>query len=651
MTHIVTAARLSTYLYLTVAAVLFSFIGAGINTVSAQALSGSEFNAGRIIDDDVFYNDSAMSASGIQTFLEQKVQACDTQGTQRAYEFGRSDLTRAQYAALKGWQSPPYTCLRDYKQNTPQMEAASGLCGQLAAGTNRTSAQIISDIGKACDINPQVLLVLLQKEQSLILDTWPLQSQYKNATGFACPDTAPCDPSYGGFFYQVYHAARQFQVYKKYPNSYNYVAGRFNNVYFNPNLSGCGSSSIYIENQATAALYIYTPYQPNQAALNNLYGTGDNCSAYGNRNFWRLFSDWFGSTTGPAYAWKETSQKIYYSDSKTKEVNYEQVEQGQYVYIEYTVQNTGHVTWPKGQVLLGRNGDSPFCIKNEWSSCARATVANKNTAVAPGQSLTFGFWMKAPDTAGSYKIYWNLLIENVSWFADIGSHHNVTVVNKKPTSVISPDSDFVKIGNILTSPDGNSVLTLRPTGDLSIYYKGKPVQTIAKNVYQLRQQQDGNLVAYSKAGDVVWVRGDGAKRQVTISNDGKLTYKTTPTDPGITLTSWTIDSNPRGEALTTNTILFAGQTVFSNNNRYRLTLQNDGNLVLYGPSGAKWAVGENKGHALIQQSDGNLVLYSYQGAAVWSSNIWLANGSQTQTFIQGDGNIVTYDKYSPIWSL
>ncbi len=53
---------------------------------------------------------------------------------------------------------------------------------------------------------------------------------------------------------------------------------------------------MYIENQATAGLYIYTPYVPNQAALNNLYGTGDGCSAYGNRNFWRTFTDWFGST-------------------------------------------------------------------------------------------------------------------------------------------------------------------------------------------------------------------------------------------------------------------------------------------------------------------------------------------------------------------
>src|SRR5690606_3156716 len=25
-------------------------------------------------------------------------------------------------------------------------------------------------------------------------------------------------------------------------------------------------------------------------------GTGNSCSSYGNRNFWRIFTDWFGST-------------------------------------------------------------------------------------------------------------------------------------------------------------------------------------------------------------------------------------------------------------------------------------------------------------------------------------------------------------------
>ena len=264
-------------------------------TEEVNAANGADFNPGRIIDDDVFYNNGAMSTSQIQTFLNARVPSCDTNGSGIATEFN-SSLTRAQFAASQGWNAPPYTCLKDYRQNVPQTEAASGLCGAISAVSNQTAAQIIKSVSNACGINPQVLLVTLQKEQSLVTDIWPLTQQYTSATGFACPDTASCNPAYAGFFNQVYFAARQFKVYKQFPNNYNYRAGQTNTIYWHPDLSRCGSSSVFIQNQATAALYIYTPYRPNQAALNNLYGTGDSCSSYGNRNFWRQFTDWFGST-------------------------------------------------------------------------------------------------------------------------------------------------------------------------------------------------------------------------------------------------------------------------------------------------------------------------------------------------------------------
>jgi hypothetical protein len=57
---------------------------------------------------------------------------------------------------------------------------------------------------------------------------------------------------------------------------------------------------VRIQNQATAALYIYTPYRPNQAALNAGWGTGDSCSSYGNRNFYNFYTLWFGSTKAPS---------------------------------------------------------------------------------------------------------------------------------------------------------------------------------------------------------------------------------------------------------------------------------------------------------------------------------------------------------------
>jgi uncharacterized protein with LGFP repeats len=58
----------------------------------------------------------------------------------------------------------------------------------------------------------------------------------------------------------------------------------------------CGTASVHLTNIATASLYNYTPYVPNQAALAAGYKPGDDCSSYGNRNFWNYFTDWFGST-------------------------------------------------------------------------------------------------------------------------------------------------------------------------------------------------------------------------------------------------------------------------------------------------------------------------------------------------------------------
>lgn len=268
--------RLTTlFMALIVAVSLFS---TAYLPLQASALSGSEFQAGRIMDDSIFFNGTTMSPFQIQNFLNSKVPVCDT------------------WHAASGENVPPFTCLKDYRQDTPDRAAEPGLCSGFSAG-NKAAAQIIYEVAMSCGVNPKVLLVLLQKEQSLVTDTWPWTIQYRSATGFGCPDTAPCDAEYYGFFNQVYNAARQFKKYARDASLFNYRNSRNNFILYNPN-SSCGGSNVFITTQATAGLYNYTPYQPNQAALNNLYGTGDGCSAYGNRNFWRLYNDWFGRPTG-----------------------------------------------------------------------------------------------------------------------------------------------------------------------------------------------------------------------------------------------------------------------------------------------------------------------------------------------------------------
>jgi hypothetical protein len=251
--------------------------GVLMNIGKAQAITGADWRSGNIIDDGVFYNNNDMSVTDIQNFLNSKV-TCDTWGS-KASEYGGG--TRAQYGASKGYPAP-YTCLKDYSQD------------------GKSAAQIIKEAANTYQISTRALIVLLQKEQALVTDEWPWSVQYRSATGYGCPDTAPCDSEYYGFRNQVMKAAYQFRRYATYPSQYRYKPYQNNTIQFNPN-AGCGSSNVYIENLATAGLYNYTPYQPNQSALNNLYGTGDGCGAYGNRNFWRLFNDWFGSTFAYSY--------------------------------------------------------------------------------------------------------------------------------------------------------------------------------------------------------------------------------------------------------------------------------------------------------------------------------------------------------------
>jgi hypothetical protein len=322
-------------------------------SAKTSALDGNDFDPGRIIDDSVFYDKSSMSSSQIQSFLNAKMPNCDRNGTTSHWSGG----TRAQYGASRGYPAP-YTCLKDYSQSIPSVvNGGSDLCkGSISSGT-KTAARIIYDVARACGINPQVLIVMLQKEQSLITDSWPWTIQYNTAMGYACPDSGPnnsanCSSQYFGFFNQVYNAAKAFRRYEANPNNYNYKANRNNSILYNPNTS-CGSSNVFIQNQATASLYIYTPYQPNQAALNNLYGTGNSCSAYGNRNFWRLFNDWFGSTTGAV----KITRSLYYSPAKPVA--------GSTVAASFIVKNTSDDTVTLDSIVVaardnrGRNQDFP----------------------------------------------------------------------------------------------------------------------------------------------------------------------------------------------------------------------------------------------------------------------------------------------------
>ncbi|WP_427876674.1 hemagglutinin [Gardnerella sp. 2492-Sm] len=229
-----------------------------------QLLLHFEFNPGNIISDSQFFNDNAMSLDDVREFVRKKGANC------------------------KG-----KNCLRKAYFNTRTIPADS-LCSKYQGVSNEYSADIIYKSAKACHISQKVLLTMLQKEQHLLTDTNPKEFQYKSAMGLSCPDDANCDPKFAGFFNQVLGAARRYRYYLLHSDKYNYHPNTLNSIQYSPDKS-CGHSNVYIENTATALLYIYTPYQPNLAALEAGFGEGDSCSTYGNRNFSLIYSIWFGN--------------------------------------------------------------------------------------------------------------------------------------------------------------------------------------------------------------------------------------------------------------------------------------------------------------------------------------------------------------------
>lgn len=300
---------------------VISLLACGIYfSQSTNAIDGSYWRAGRIIDDSLFTNGYDMSTSDIQNFLNKKVPVCDTNG-QGTSDMGGIDyngdgrITRREYAKYRGYgDNYIFTCLKDFyevpKSTSGGPLPANNYGGKPIPAGAQSAAQLISNAAVKYRINPKALLIKIATESPgpLTSDDWPFEKQYTYAMGAHCPDTPQghvCDPNWGGFSLQIDEAAALLRSYLDnmeqpwWPYKKPY---QVNNILIQDvNVKNCGSTGVYIESKATAALYTYTPYQPNQAALSNMYGTGDSCSTYGNRNFWRAWNDWFGpSLTDPA---------------------------------------------------------------------------------------------------------------------------------------------------------------------------------------------------------------------------------------------------------------------------------------------------------------------------------------------------------------
>lgn len=216
------------------AIIIFLFLF--IPTTRAQEID-PQFNPNLIISDEEIMDYDSLSLSQIQSFLQNK----------------NSYLANYRTTNAHGTLKSAAEIIYDAANNNYD-------CSGVALSDNPTETEKQLKCRKISTINPKFLLVLLQKESSLIEDPSPAQARLDWATGYGCPDNWACNPYYKGFGKQINSASLQFLAYMKEPQNYSYKAGQtytFNNPY------GTISNETMIvtpANQATAALYNYTPH-------------------------------------------------------------------------------------------------------------------------------------------------------------------------------------------------------------------------------------------------------------------------------------------------------------------------------------------------------------------------------------------------------
>jgi microcompartment protein CcmK/EutM len=265
-----------------------------ISLVPVRSVSAA-FDKNILIDDVVFNDTSTMSATQIDAFLNSK-SSCISPAS------GFSSILPTGYSPSGGFQY----------------------------GGNASAGAVIATAAQVYGLNPQVLLVTLQKEQSLVTSTSCSTNTIAKAVGYGCPDSYTSNSYSGvnlytrngttytsvegicvnsaakaGFSQQVIRAAwmLKFSQQRALGNTaWAIIGGSWDN---SDDLSSCysgfmtqgtykrcpnGSATYYdgwatidgmathMDSGATAALYRYTPH------------------FHGNQNFVDRFESWFGST-------------------------------------------------------------------------------------------------------------------------------------------------------------------------------------------------------------------------------------------------------------------------------------------------------------------------------------------------------------------
>lgn len=400
------------------------FIGVLLSSLIQSPTASAAFNPNNIIDESIFGNVNSMDAAAIDRWLNTFPSSC--------------------LSTNRGFSAPEPT---GYSPN-----------GGFTFGGNVSAGTIIARAAQVYDINPQVLLATLQKEQSLIAgDAGCSVLRYTAAVGYGCPDggttynysgvnlytingstvtsvngTCVNSASKAGFSQQIIRGAwlLKFGEQRSKGNiGWAVVKGSWDNsddpksCYSGPMTQGyhqvcpggattyydgnrtIDDTPIHIDNGPTASLYWYTPH------------------FHGNQNFVKIFESYFGAVHGPTYTWQNAGLYTYTDSSRRTLANLDNLSANERIYVVLKAKNTGTATWVNSGDFPTRigtwnqpNRTNTFCDVT-WDNCSRPGKLGE-AWTSPGEVGTFAFWMKVPAnmSVSTHLEDFNLVVDNVAWF-------------------------------------------------------------------------------------------------------------------------------------------------------------------------------------------------------------------------------------------
>jgi len=112
------------------------------------------------------------------------------------------------------------------------------------------------------------------------------------------------------------------------------------------------------------------------------------------------------------------------------------------------------------------------------------------------------------------------------------------------------------------------------------------------------------------------------------------------------------DQSQESDKLLPGEVMYYGHRRVSADGRVMLTMQPDGNLVLYYFDQALWSsgtFGKFSAHATLQ-TDGNLIIKEPDGSEVFTSGTWGDQYAGAELVVQNDGNLVLYKNGLALWA-